>query len=92
VLLAGPRDDALVALVRGLTGARVEQWVADGPPWDHAAVLAALKDVAVAQVLVLSVPEGLQLVPTDRAPTQASGAHADGSGPEAVAQADPPTS
>jgi hypothetical protein len=64
VLLVGPRDDALAGQVSALTGARVEGWVAAGPAWDPAAVLAALVGVSGSQVLVLSGPYGLQVVPT----------------------------
>lgn len=62
VLLVGPRSDALADAVRRATGARVEGWVADGPPWDTDAVLAALAGAAREQVLVVSGAAGTQVV------------------------------
>jgi len=62
VLLVGPRDDALADAVRRATGARVEGWVADGPPWQADVVLAALAAASQEQVLVVSGAGGTQVV------------------------------
>jgi hypothetical protein len=61
VLLVGPGDDALATAVRRATGARVEAWVADGPPWDVNAVLALLDGATHEQVLVVSGTAGTQV-------------------------------
>lgn len=64
VLLVGPRADDLARQIELLGGARVEGWVADGPPWDVPAVLDALRGLDADRVLLLSGPHGLQVVPS----------------------------
>jgi hypothetical protein len=66
VLLVGPRDEELAGRIRELTGAGIEGWVADGPDWDRAAVLEALAVTTAPQVLLLSGPQGLQVVEAGR--------------------------
>jgi hypothetical protein len=62
VLLVGPRDDAMAAYVRRTTGARVDVWPADGPPWEPEAVTAAVGRLTGPRAMLISGPDGVRVV------------------------------
>lgn len=75
VLLVGPRDEALTAYVRRVTGARVDVWPADGPAWEPEAVTAAVSRLVGPRAMLISGADGVRVV---------------GSGPDAGQHGDEP--
>lgn len=69
VLLVGPADPQVARQLAGLTRGRVQAWVRtdrDLPPWSLEELRAALEGTTADEVVVISEPDGLRVLPVRR--------------------------